>query len=75
MIGTFVLTIGVYLAISKVWVAVSIAIAIGAIKEINDYYFGGVASWEDMIANILGMCFAFILILYLKERRKEKVVV
>jgi VanZ family protein len=37
------------------WIAVSLALAIGISKEVFDYYTGGVASWGDMAANLLGI--------------------
>jgi membrane associated rhomboid family serine protease len=59
--GSFLLTLAGYAATRKLWVAVLIAFVIGLLKEFYDIYHG-VASWLDMAANILGICFAVVLI-------------
>ncbi len=72
MIGSFALTLSTFFATGKVWVAIVVAVLIGLSKEIYDYYYGGVASWEDMIANILGMCFAILLIFIMTKDKTNK---
>lgn len=44
---------------------------IGLGKEIWDYAGHGVASWEDLAANIIGIIAAVTLIWWLEQRRKE----
>lgn len=45
---------------------------LGLAKELWDYVGHGVASWEDMAANLIGIAFAMLLIWWLEQRKKEK---
>lgn len=69
--GSLLLTLAGYAMTGKVWAAVLVAVLIGVGKEIYDYYYGGVASWGDLAANILGICFAVLVIFIWIEKRKE----
>lgn len=70
--GSFLLTLAGYAMTGKVWAAVLVAVLIGVGKEIYDYYYGGVASWGDLVANILGICFAILGIFVFIEIKKER---
>lgn len=69
MAGSFALTLATYGVSKKLWVAVLIVFVIGLLKEFYDI-FHGVASWQDMGANILGICFAVLIIYILKKEKR-----
>lgn len=71
MAGSFFLTVAGFLAIGKVWWTVLIVAVIGILKEIYDIYHG-VASWQDLAVNVLGICFALLVIFILIDIRKGK---
>lgn len=56
----------------NVWAAVLIILLIGLGKELWDWMGHGVASFEDMAANVLGIAFATVLIYYYQQKKKEK---
>lgn len=72
MLGSFTLTMGAFIVTGKFWLAVGFSLVVGIAKEVYDYCGGGVASWGDMIANVLGVGIAVVILLLWMERNKEK---
>ena len=63
VIMCFVATIVGFVVLGDLIDASMITLVIGASKELFDPAFGGVMSWRDMIANIVGILFAIVTIL------------
>jgi hypothetical protein len=70
--GSFAGAIGAYALCRNLGIAALIMLIIGLGKELWDWAGHGVASWEDMYANILGIAFALVFIYYYQQKKKEK---
>jgi hypothetical protein len=66
-IGVLILSsIGMGMALGAIMIFL-----VGLSKEIWDYAGHGVASWEDLGANVIGIILAVTFIWYLEQKRKE----